>query len=61
MRTAITTKLMIWEVQTLASLQDSKVYGLCTKLNNRGRLNREEKKWLTREVNNTYFKSTVSL
>ena len=40
----------------------SKVYGLRTKLNNGEKLSREEKDWLTRNVNsNTYFKSAVPL
>ena len=34
MRTAIATKFVAWEVPTLENLQDSKVYGLRTKLNN---------------------------
>ena len=60
MRTAIATKFVAWEVPSLENLQGSKVYGLRTKLNNGEKLSREEKDWLTRNVNsNTYFKSAV--
>ena len=62
MRTAIATKFVTWEVSSLENLQGSKVYGLRTKLNNGEKLSREEKDWLTRNVNsNTYFKSAVPL
>ena len=62
MRTAIATKFVAWEVSSLENLQGSKVYGLRTKLNNGEKLSREEKDWLTRNVNsNTYFKSAVPL
>ena len=62
MRTAIATKFVAWEVPSLENLQGSKVYGLRTKLNNGEKLSREEKDWLTRNVNsNTYFKSAVPL
>ena len=62
MRTTIATKFVAWEVPTLESLQNSKVYRLRAKLSNGGKLNREEKDWLTRNVNdNTYFKSAVPL
>ena len=62
MRTAIATKFVAWEVPTLENLQDSKVYGLRTKLNNGEKLSREEKDWLTRNVNsNSYFNSAVTL
>ena len=62
MRTAIATKFVAWEVPSLENLQGSRVYGLRTKLNNGEKLSREEKDWLTRNVNsNTYFKRTVPL
>ncbi|GAA6257208.1 hypothetical protein F070042J6_30600 [Bacteroides sp. f07] len=62
MRTAIATKFVTWEVPSLENLQRSKVYGLRTKLNNGEKLSREEKDWLTRNVNsNTYFKGAVPL
>ena len=34
MRTAIATKFVAWEVPSLENLQDCKVYGLRSKLNN---------------------------
>ena len=43
MRTAIATKFVAWEVPTLDALKGSKVYILREKLNNGGRMNREEK------------------
>ena len=56
------TKFVAWEVPTLEALKGSKVYILREKLNNGGQMNREEKDWLTRNVNsNTYFKSAVPL
>lgn len=62
METSMATKFVTWEVLTLEALKGSKVYGLRTKLNNGEKLSREEKDWLTRNVNsNTYFKSAVSL
>ena len=62
MGTAIATKFVAWEVPTLEALKGSKVYILREKLNNGGQMNREEKDWLTEEVNsNTYFKSAVPL
>ena len=51
MRTAIATKFVAWEVPTLDALKGSKVYILREKLNNGGRMNREEKDWLTEKVN----------
>ena len=48
MRTAIATKFVAWEVPSLENLQDCKVYGLRSKLNNGEKLSREEKDWLTR-------------
>ena len=62
MVTAIATKFVAWEVPTLDALKNSKVYILREKLNNGGQMNREEKDWLTENVNsNTYFKSAVPL
>ena len=62
MATAMATKFVEWEVPELDTLQDSKVYRLRHKLNNGGKMNREEKDWLTHKVNhNTYFKSAVPL
>ena len=62
METTMATKIVAWEVPTLEALKGSKVYILREKLNNGGQMNREEKDWLTRNVNsNTYFKSAVPL
>ena len=62
METTMATKFVAWEVPTLEALKGSKVYILREKLNNGGQMNREEKDWLTRNVNsNTYFKSAVPL
>ena len=62
MGTTMATKFVAWEVPTLDALKGSKVYILREKLNNGGRMNREEKDWLTEKVNsNTYFKSAVPL
>lgn len=56
------TKFVEWEVPELDTLQDSKVYRLRHKLNNGGKMNREEKDWLTHHVNfNTYFTTAVPL
>lgn len=41
--TQIATKFVKWDIPELATLQDSKVYKLRVHLNNRGKLNREEK------------------
>ena len=60
MRTAIATKFVAWEVPSLENLQGSKVYGLRTKLNNGEKLSRDEKDWLTRNVNcSTYFTTAL--
>ena len=56
------TKFVEWEVPELDTLQDSKVYRLRHKLNNGGKMNREEKDWLTHNVNfNTYFTTAIPL
>ena len=56
------TKFVEWEVPELDTLQDSKVYRLRYKLNNGGKMNREEKDWLTHNVNfNTYFTTAIPL
>ena len=48
--TQIATKFVKWDIPELATLQDSKVYKLRVHLNNGGKLNREEKNWITRNV-----------
>lgn len=62
MATTMATKFVEWEVPELDTLQDSKIYRLRHKLNNGGKMNREEKDWLTHHVNfNTYFTTAVPL
>ena len=59
---AIATKFVTWDIQPLENLQGSKVYNLRLKLNNNGKLSREEKDWITEQVNhNTYFRSAIPL
>lgn len=53
---------MSWDVPALESLAGSKAYILRKRLNDGGTLTREEKDWITREVNhNTYFKDSIPL
>jgi hypothetical protein len=53
-------KFVSWDVPELATLAGSKVYLLREKLNNSEQLSREEKNWITENVNNnTYFKDAV--
>ena len=62
MEAAVATKFVKWEVPTLESLHECKVYRLRMKVNNGEVLNREEKNWITEKVNgNTYFKSAIPL
>ena len=53
----IATKFVQWDVPELATLQGSRVYKLREHLNNGGKLNREDKNWITRNVSG---KSSVS-
>ena len=48
--TQIATKFVKWDIPELATLQGDKVYRLRVRLNNGGKLNREEKNWITRNV-----------
>ena len=58
----IATKFVKWDIQPLENLQGSKVYNLLLKQNNNGKLSREEKDWITEQVNhNTYFRSAIPL
>lgn len=60
--TAIATKFVKWDVPELNTLRNSKVYLLRKKLNTGEKLDREEKNWITENVNhNTYFKSAIPL
>ena len=58
----IAYKFVSWDVPALESLAGSKAYILRKRLNDGGTLTREEKDWITREVNhNTYFKDSIPL
>ena len=58
----IAYKFVSWDVPALESLAGSKAYILRKRLNDGGTLTREEKDWITREVNhNTYFKDSLIL
>lgn len=57
---AIATKFALWEVPALDTLKDAKAYILRQKVNNKEKLSREEKNWISYQVNhNTYFKSGI--
>lgn len=59
----IATKFVKWDVPELVALQDSKVYRLREHLNKGGKLNREEKNWITRNVKDCsiYFRQGIAL
>lgn len=60
--TQIATKFVQWDVPELDKLKDSKVYRLRELLNNGGKLNREEKNWITRNVwESIYFRRGIAL
>lgn len=60
--TPIATKFVRWDIPELTTLQDSRVYRLRQRLNNGGKLNREEKNWITRNViESVYFKRGIAL
>ncbi len=62
MTTTIANKFVKWEVSDLVALSNTEVYRLRTHLNEGGKLNREEKNWITERVNNnSYFKSAIPL
>ena len=46
---AIATKFALWEVPALDTLKDAKAYILRQKVNNREKLSREEKNWISRK------------
>jgi len=50
----IATKFVQWDVPELATLQGSRVYKLREHLNNGGKLNREDKNWITRNVKHLF-------
>lgn len=58
----IATKFVKWDVPELTTLQDCRVYKLRERLNNGGKLSREEKNWITRNVRESvYFKQGIAL
>lgn len=58
----IAYKFVSWDVRPLETLNACKVYSLKEKINNGGKLNRDEKNWITEQVNsNTYSKVGVPL
>lgn len=59
---SIAIKFVKWEIPPLETLTGSKVYALRQRLNAGDKLTRDEKNWITENVNhNTYFKSAVPL
>ena len=59
---SIAYKFVSWEVPELEMLTGSTVYRLREKLNNGERLCRNEKNWITENVNtNAYFKDAIPL
>jgi hypothetical protein len=58
----IATKFVTWDIQPLESLQEEKVYKLRMKVINGEKLNRDEKNWVTENVNhNTTFRNSIPL
>ncbi len=56
----IATKFVYCGVRPLEELKGTQAYILRTRLNDNGRLSREEKNWITRRVNdNAYFKFSI--
>ena len=62
METTVAYKFVNWEVPALETLQNSRVYQLRLQLDRGERINREDKNWISRNVNsNTCFKSAIPL
>ena len=60
--TAIATKFVSWDVQPLEILKETKAYKLRVKVINGEKLNRDEKNWVTEQVNHsTYFRNSIPL
>lgn len=58
----IAVKFTKWEVPPLETLTGSKVYQLRGRLDAGDKITREEKNWITENVNsNSYFKSAIPL
>jgi hypothetical protein len=56
----IATKFVKWDVQPLENLKDCKAYILRQKVNENVKLSRDEKNWITENVNhNTYFSYAI--
>ena len=55
-------KFVKWDVQPLENLKNCDVYILRQKVNDNGKLSRDEKNWITKQVNsNGYFKYAIPL
>ena len=60
--TPIANKFVQWEVPALETLRNSRAYKLRERLNNGGKLSREDKNWITRSVKESvYFKRGIAL
>lgn len=58
----IAFKFVNWDIPELESLKGCKVYNLRIKVLNNEKLTREEKNWITNEINhNSYFRTAISL
>ena len=58
----IAIKFVKWEIPPLETLTGSKVYVLRQRLDAGDTITRDEKNWITEQVNrNTYFKSAIPL
>lgn len=58
----IAVKFTKWEVSSLETLTGSKVYQLRERLDAGDKITRDEKNWITENVNsNSYFKSAIPL
>lgn len=62
MEAKIATRFVKWTATSLESLRECKVYKLRVKVNNGEKLDREEKNWITKNVNlNSLFESAIPL
>lgn len=53
--TPIAIKFVKWDVPALETLRNSRAYRLRESLNNKGKLSREDKNWITREIRNGIY------
>ena len=59
---AIAYKFVNWDVPELETLKQSQAYRLRERLNLKKTMTREEKNWLTKQVNtNSYFRRSIPL